>query len=106
MSDSPMALIELDVLSRDLANNCPNWVDVTGRTYDSDALPSGRQEGRAHNTKWQRDLRAYLLGGNATIIIRRQTGLDAATRRLIHNLPVLEKAHGYRVYSVPQADRM
>jgi hypothetical protein len=106
MSDSPMALIELDVLSRDLADHCPNWVDVTGRTYDVDSPPPGDFVGRAHNTKWQSDLRDYLLHGDATIIIRRRTGLDAATRRLIRHLPVLESAHGVRVYRVPPADRL
>jgi alpha-1,2-mannosyltransferase len=106
MSDSPMALIELDVLSRDLAEHCPNWVDVTGRTYDRDAPPPGHFIGRAHNAKWQSDLRDYLLDGDATIIIRRSTGLDAATRRLIRHLPLLESAHGVRVYRVPPADRL
>ncbi|MGI8761406.1 MAG: glycosyltransferase 87 family protein [Jatrophihabitantaceae bacterium] len=102
MSDSPMALIELDVLSRDFANGCRNWVDVTGRTYGPDAAPldaAGVPVGRPENQKWQRDLRAYLLSGNAVIIIRADgTGPSAATWATVRRGGVLAAADGYVVY--------
>jgi hypothetical protein len=101
MSDSPMALIELDALSRDFADHCPNWVDVTGRTYGVDAPPAAHVVRRPHNVKWQADLRRYLLSGEAVIVIRRGTGLAPATRRAIERLPVLGRAGVDVVHAVP-----
>jgi alpha-1,2-mannosyltransferase len=100
MADSPMALIALNDLSRDLANQCPNWVDVSGRTYDVDA-PVGRSASRTGNVRWQNDLRRYLLSGDATIMIRSSTGYSAATKQDIERLPVLAHAGGYTIYRVP-----
>jgi alpha-1,2-mannosyltransferase len=97
MADSPMALIELDALSRGLAHGCPNWVDVTGRTYDVDR--STPPLGRAQNTRWQRDLRGYLLSGDALILIRAGTGASAATLDRISAHPVVARAGHYTVYS-------
>jgi alpha-1,2-mannosyltransferase len=104
MTDSPIALIELDALSSDLAHNCPNWVDVTGRTYDVDATASGSVVARAHNAKYQADLLRYLFSGQAAIVIRAGTGLSPATRRTLDRLPVLESAGGVRVFRVPPGD--
>jgi alpha-1,2-mannosyltransferase len=104
MSDTPMALIELDVLSRDLTDQCPNWVDVTGRTYGVDAAPRSHFEDRWHNRRWQRDLRRYLLSGNAVILLRYATGVDAATRRMIDRLPVFARSGQDVVYAVRQVD--
>jgi hypothetical protein len=36
LSDSPIALIEMNVLSRDLRNGCRVRVDVTGYTYEGE----------------------------------------------------------------------
>ncbi len=105
IADSPMALIELDALSRDLANGCPDWVDVSGRTYGVDAPPHDESILRSHNEKWQADLRSYLLSGNATIIIRPDTGFSVATRRMIDRLPVLTRDDGVTIFRVPDADR-
>lgn len=100
MADSPMALIALNALSRDLAHGCPNWVDVSGRTYDVDALHGGHFRTRAHNARWQHDLRRYLLSGDAMILIRSATGVSTATERILTAYPVLERSHGYTVYRV------
>ena len=101
MADAPMALIELNVLSRDLANGCPNWVDVSGRTYGVDSPPGGRYARREHNAIWQSDIRRYLLSGGAFMIIRPQTGLSKATRAFLTRQPVLARSHGYVIYRVP-----
>lgn len=98
VSDTPMALIQLNALSRGLANDCPNWIDVTGRTYDVDAPPDDGPQGRLHNAKWQEDLRRYLLSGDAVILFRRETGADAETLRTIRELPVLARSEGLTVY--------
>jgi alpha-1,2-mannosyltransferase len=101
MSDSPMALIELDDLSRTLADGCPDRIDVMGRIYDADAMHTGPRVSRIHNPKWQRDMRRYLLSDDAVLIISPITGLDAATWRAIRHHSVLERAGPYVVYRVP-----
>ena len=83
MSDSPMALIGLNALDRNLANGCPNWIDVTGRTYASDMVvrgQDGRRVSRIANPRWQRALRDYLLSGDAVIIVRaKDVGISPPT---------------------------
>jgi alpha-1,2-mannosyltransferase len=105
MSDSPFALIDLNALSRDLANGCQNWVDVTGRTYGVDKATSttGATIRRDHNVKWQRDLRRYLLSGNAVVIARRVgSGLTAASMAAITHDGVVARSSGIIVYRTPQ----
>ncbi len=72
MTDSPIAQIELNALSRGLANGCRNWVDVTGLTYGPDR---GQYPGqpRVDNARWQRDLLRYLRSGDAVILVRAGT---------------------------------
>jgi alpha-1,2-mannosyltransferase len=105
MADSPMALIELDALSRDLAHGCANWVDVTGRTYNVDRPTDGKRVSRARNARWQVDLRRYLLSGNAVILVRTRsgTGPSAATLRIIAGHHVIATAGGYTVYRTSDA---
>ncbi len=101
-ADSPIALIELNALSRDFANGCAVWVDVTGLTYGVDAAPrrpNGSSVPRAANVKWQRDLRAYLLSGQAVIIVRAEgTGLSRSTQAAVQAGGVLASAAGVVVY--------
>lgn len=98
MTDSPTALIELNVLSRDLARGCPNYVDVSGRTYDADAPPSGQPYlSRPRNRKWQADLLHYLRSGDAAIVFRPLSGLSAATKRTIESWPILARSQGISV---------
>jgi hypothetical protein len=98
MADTPMILIQLDVLSRDLARDCPNWIDVTGRTYDVDAPPEHGPQGRVHNTRWQADLTRYLLSGDAAILFRAETGADATTVATLRSHPSLVSHGGVTVY--------
>jgi alpha-1,2-mannosyltransferase len=101
MSDSAMALIQLDALSRSLAHGCRNWVDVTGRTYGPDK-PASPGISRRNNARWQADLRAYLLSGDAVIVIRSEgTGLSQATTAAIRQGGVLAAADGQAVYRTP-----
>ena len=99
ITDSPVALIQLNALSRNLANGCPHWVDVTGRTYGVDAPPSDRFLSRSTTPRWQRDLRRYLLSGDAVIVVRPGTGYSRATRRAIARHRVLGTADGYIIYA-------
>lgn len=83
MSDSPMALIELNVLSHDFEDGCPNWVDVTGRTYDVDRATSPQMD-RFVNQPWQLALRRYLSDGAVAVLIRsHSTGLDHTTKQYL-----------------------
>jgi alpha-1,2-mannosyltransferase len=97
MSDAPSGLIELNKLDSDLSHGCPNWVDVTGRTYfGADKAPVSR----AKNSRWQRDLARYLLSGDAVFIVRASgDGLTAATRAAIERGGVLAHRGVMRVYS-------
>jgi hypothetical protein len=102
MSDSAMALIQLNALSSGLEHRCPNWVDVTGKTYGPDK-PASPAIPRRANARWQADLRAYLLSGDAVIIIRADgTGLSRATTAAIRRGGVLAAAGGYVIYRTPR----
>jgi alpha-1,2-mannosyltransferase len=108
-SDSPMALIELDALSRDFSHGCHVWVDVTGLTY-APQLAARNAEGarlpRRANGRWQSDLRAYLTSGNAIVIVRAAgTGLSPATTAAIERGGVLAADDGVVVYRSPNRSR-
>jgi hypothetical protein len=100
LSDAPMGLIELNSLSRGLAHGCPDWIDVTGRTYGVDA-PTSPHIPRSRNARWQRDLTAYLRSGQAVILVRSGgTGVSAATMRAVSRDGVLARAGGRVLYRV------
>lgn len=104
MADSNMALINLDVLTRDLNNGCPNWVDVSGRTYGIDAVrrPDGRFYSRPLNPVWQRDLTRYLLSGDAVVVVRAASGISATTLKRLRQGGRIACAHKHCVYRVNQ----
>ncbi len=104
MSDSPMALIGLNALDRNLANGCPNWIDVTGRTYASDMSArdlDGRSVSRTANLRWQRALRDYLLSGDAVIIMRaKDVGISPTTWDAILGGGILATDGAHVIYRV------
>lgn len=67
-ADSAVALIELDVLSRDLARGCRVEADVTGPAL---ALGSGPRASRSEDPRWQRQLMGYLASGDVVVLMRR-----------------------------------
>ena len=76
-ADSPVVLIQMDLLSRDLERGCRVWVDVTGLTYDTADVrrPDGKPGCHASlNRPWQQALSGYLLSGNATVLVRSRGG--------------------------------
>ncbi|HET6825790.1 MAG TPA: hypothetical protein VFH64_07680, partial [Amnibacterium sp.] len=100
-TDDPHILAALDVLSRDLERGCPLWPDVTGYTYDRDSYKiGGREVARPRNPRWQRDVAAYLLSGQAVIVHRDGTGLSPATDRLIRSGPILARSGTWALYAV------
>ncbi|MGH3630860.1 MAG: hypothetical protein ACRDRL_25885, partial [Sciscionella sp.] len=107
MSDSPMGLILLDALSRDLSEGCQNWVDVTGRTYgvDTGDRPGRTSLTRVANPKWQHDLLAYLRSGDAVLLIRvAGTGVTHQTLAALQRGGVLAAADGYVIYRTPHGE--
>ena len=90
-SDTPMALIELDALSRSFSAGCRDWVDVAGRLYGPDRAGAPR----AKNPRWQRDVKNYLLSGDAFIVIRSNTGLSALTRAELQRTPVIARVGSF-----------
>jgi hypothetical protein len=106
MSDSPMALVGLNALDRDLANGCPTWVDVTGRTYAPDMNvrgPDGRLLSRQANPRWQAALRAYLLSGGAVVVSHaNEEGLSPATWDEIRAGGILARDGTHVIYAVPR----
>jgi alpha-1,2-mannosyltransferase len=102
MSDSPMALIELNVLTRGLRNGCPNWVDVTGRSFDLDerpVYPGAPVVDRMYDARWQRALTRYLLAGDRLTVFRAYyTGFGVQLRYLLHIQVVLGRSSGFTVW--------
>ena len=81
-SDSPMLLIRMNMLSRNLERHCQVWVDVSGTVLGPDAMTAGADHHSVpptDNTRWQRDVTSYLLSGDATMVVRPETGLSAAS---------------------------
>jgi hypothetical protein len=74
----------LNVLSQDLAHGCPQWVDVSGRTYGVDRSPQHLP--RSRNRRWQHDVVHYLLSGNAFVLkdVRRE-GLNRHTLAILRH---------------------
>jgi alpha-1,2-mannosyltransferase len=95
-SDSPMALIELDALSRDFAHGCRQWVDVTGRTYGGVDQPVAGKQSRATDPVWQHALARYLRSGQAFIVIQpRETGINSRTLGRIERGTVVGRVGGF-----------
>ena len=104
VSDDPTVLALLDVLSEDLRRGCPLLVDVTGLTYDRYARerPDGSAVPRPENQPWQRAILGYLTSGCAVVLAREQeTGLSAATRSALTELPAVATAGRYTVRAQP-----
>jgi alpha-1,2-mannosyltransferase len=104
VSDSPMALIALNALNRNLASGCPNWIDVTGRTYASDMDvrdQDGRPVARIANLRWQRALRDYLLSGDVVILVRaRDVGISPMTWETIQAGGIFAADASHVIYRV------
>lgn len=102
VSDTPIALIEMNALSRDLRNDCKVHVDVTGYTYEGELAlgPGDRLLARSKNAAWQRQVLGYLRSGNAVLLARgKGTGLSRASRRVIAQWPVLSRIDGYTLFA-------
>lgn len=99
--DHPTALIQLDVLSRNLDRGCRYVVDLGGYSYDLDS--PDRNRSRAGNKVWQAYAMDYLRSGDAVVIERfyRGFGFNKASAKTVDSWPVLAES-GYRRVREPQ----
>jgi hypothetical protein len=107
LSDTPMALIQMNVLSRDLRHGCGLWIDVTGHTYEGRIAlgPDGKLLARPRNTAWQEMVVGYLTSGDAVVLARGGTGLSRPSKRRIERWPVAARAWGYALHVRPDPGR-
>ena len=104
MSDSPMALIEMDTLTRDLDRGCANLVDVTGLRYDL-WRRDGYGGSRAVDAAWNRAMVGYLRSGNALIFMRSPTSLllTPATQATVESGGLIADDDHYDLYRTVRA---
>ena len=95
-SDDPTALVELNVLSRNLDHGCRFVADLGGYSYQF-AAERGHWIPRAHDEQWQQEYLAYLRTGQTSLPFR--YGADGAlspqVTRTIALWPVLVRAGRY-----------
>jgi hypothetical protein len=101
-SDSPDALILTDLFSRNHLRGCQVPVDLSGLTYDRDALPlrrNGTSGPPSRNARWQGDLGSYLFSGQLIFLLRAQyDGITGAAMRHVQALPELRKGRAYTLF--------
>jgi hypothetical protein len=103
-ADDQGALIQLNVLSRNLRRGCAVDVDFTGLTYDRLARhhADGTPVSRRRNADWQRYARAYLTSGSATVLVRGAgNGFSLATLQQLGQQPVLGRVGNWKVLGPP-----
>jgi alpha-1,2-mannosyltransferase len=101
VSNTPMALIDLDALTRSFAPGCADRVDVTAAAFGV-VNPSDRVLPHHPNRVWHADLYRYLTSGNAVIIVgARWISLGAADLARIDRHPVLASNGPDTLYATP-----
>jgi alpha-1,2-mannosyltransferase len=97
-ADNQVALVQMDVLGRNLGRGCPFVADLGGYSY---VLPrgSGKPFPRARDEVWQRHALAHLRSGEAVILTnyRAGDGLSRTTAAQVRQWPVVERAGGFRL---------
>ncbi len=88
--DFPMALIQMDLLQRDIDRGCRFVVDLGGYSYYVTDSPDAK-EPRARNRDWQAHALEYYRSGDAAIAFRFRAGagFSRATARTIKRWPVI-----------------
>lgn len=98
-TDQPLALIETDLLRRNLERGCPLVVDLGGYSY---ALPAQNAHGyvvRDRHQPWQRFALEYLASGDATVQLRHGVGrgFTRQTAATVESWPVIARVGPYTV---------
>jgi Predicted integral membrane protein len=101
-ADSTAALVETDLLTRDLRRGCPLALDVTGVTYDMDSsqLPDGRPSAsRRADAAWQRFLGGYVIGADAFLVVQAHAdGFGPGLHAVLRSQRVLLRARHLTLY--------
>jgi hypothetical protein len=104
-ADSPDVLILTDVLQRNRQRGCRVLVDLSGLSYDGDAMPlrpDGTPVARALNPAWQRDLTDYLFSGDVLFLTRPASdGFSPESLQRLDALPLLRHGRGFVLLAVP-----
>jgi hypothetical protein len=97
-SDSPAALVEMDVFGRNVQRGCPVVVDLNGYTYVIPHRP-GAPWTRRFDPRWQRYAMSYFCRGAAAIIIRalKPTNFSRRNDPLVRKWPVIVKAGQHKL---------
>lgn len=88
MSNTTTLLLRLDAFSRDLANGCPNWVDVSGRLMGADDAAALK----ASHESWQEAELKYLQSGDAVILWPERADYLPVVRAALRKEPVIARS--------------
>jgi hypothetical protein len=103
-ADDPAALIEMNVLSRDLDRGCTFVADLGGYSYEL-AYRRGQEMPRRSDAAWQRIYLDYLRTGSVALAFRYREGdaLSSETLATLGQWAPLSQAGPYRLSRVQQA---
>jgi alpha-1,2-mannosyltransferase len=97
-TDDPIALIQTDVLTRNLQRGCRIMVDIRGYAFDRYS-PAWAPDGRRRSPGWQANTLNYIRSGDVYIQAHFSAalGFDKATAAAVRSWPVLAKVGHYVV---------
>lgn len=100
-----MALIQMNLLRRNLARGCRYEVDLSGASYHLEA-GADEDQPRARNRVWQAYALDYLRSGDASIIVKFSSGVGFSpkTARIVRSWPKVGRAGPYAIRE-PQPSR-
>jgi len=106
VTDFPMALIQMNLLRRNLARGCRYEVDLSGASYHLKA-GADKEKPRARNPVWQAYALDYLRSGEASIIVRFSSGVGFSpkTAKIVRSWPKISRAGPYAIRE-PQPSRV
>jgi hypothetical protein len=93
-ADDPGALLQMNVLGRNLRRSCPLVLDLGGYSYDFRP-----QRTRSRDPRWQRFFLDHMASGTVTIKTRYHTGfgLSRASAREFRRWPVVVEHEGFQL---------
>jgi alpha-1,2-mannosyltransferase len=96
LTDFPMALIQMNLLRRNLERGCRFEVDLGGASYHQAPGPE-KEKPRHENEVWQAYALEYLRTGDAVIIARFSSGsgFSPKTAKIVRSWPELGRAERY-----------
>jgi alpha-1,2-mannosyltransferase len=106
VSDFPMALVQMNLLRRNLARGCRYEVDLSGASYHLEA-GTDKEKPRYRNRAWQAYALEYLQTGEASIIVHFSSGVGFSRRtaRVVRSWPKIGRAGPYAIRE-PQPSRV